>query len=34
MPKPAQIWADHIALDGLDVDAVDAFVAADYRDEL
>jgi len=34
LPKPAQIWADHIAMDGLDVDAVDAFVAADYRDEL
>ena len=34
LPRPAQIWADHIALPDLDVDAVDAFVAADYRDEL
>lgn len=34
LPKPAQIWADHIAMDGLDVNAVDALVAADYRDEL
>lgn len=34
LPRPAQVWSDHIALSELDEAAVEAFVSDDYEHNL